>query len=93
MRVACLSAKQTVACGEKETENIKIVMIHGQNHRGTTWHMGRILADKLAEKEDIIEFFLPRDLNHFCLGCYSCIEDETKCPFIRGYTYARIEIC
>lgn len=55
--------------------------------------MGRILADKLAEEEDIIEFFLPRDLNHFCLGCYSCIEDETKCPFIRGYTYARIEIC
>ncbi|MEA4815063.1 MAG: NAD(P)H-dependent oxidoreductase [Oscillospiraceae bacterium] len=60
---------------------MKIVMIHGQNHSGTTWHMGRILADKLAGEEDIIEFFLPRDLNHFCLGCYACIEDETKCPY------------
>lgn len=60
---------------------MKIVLIHGQNHKGSTYHMGRILADKLAEEKDIIEFFLPRDLNHFCFGCYSCIEDETKCPF------------
>lgn len=27
------------------------------------------------------EFFLPKDLNHFCLGCYSCIEGRDKCPF------------
>ena len=60
---------------------MKIALIHGQNHKGTTYHMGRILADKLASEEDVSEFFLPRDLNHFCLGCYSCIEDETKCPF------------
>lgn len=43
--------------------------------------MGRMLADKLAEEKDITEFFLPRDLNYFCLGCYSCIENETKCPY------------
>lgn len=60
---------------------MKIVLIHGQNHKGSTYHMGRILAEKLAEQGDITEFFLPRDLNHFCLGCYSCVEDETKCPF------------
>ena len=24
---------------------------------------------------------MPRDLNHFCLGCYACMKDETKCPF------------
>lgn len=60
---------------------MKIVMIHGQNHKGSTYHIGRTLADKLTDKEDIREFFLPRDLNHFCLGCYTCMKDETKCPF------------
>lgn len=60
---------------------MKIVLIHGQNHKGSSYHMGRMLADKLAKEADITEFFLPRNLNHFCVGCYSCIEDETKCPF------------
>lgn len=60
---------------------MKIVIIHGQNHKGSTYHIGRILADKLAKEADITEFFLPRDLNHFCVGCYSCIDDQTKCPF------------
>lgn len=60
---------------------MKIVLIHGQNHKGSTYHMGRMLAEKLAADSDIVEFFLPRDLHHFCLGCYSCIEDETKCPY------------
>jgi multimeric flavodoxin WrbA len=58
---------------------MRVVMIHGQNHKGSTYHVGRLLADKLGMEST--EFFLPRDLNHFCLGCYSCIEDETKCPF------------
>ena len=62
---------------------MRIVMINGQNHRGSTYHIGRMLADKLAADEEITEFFLPRDMNHFCVGCYSCIEDETKCPFLR----------
>lgn len=60
---------------------MKIVMINGQNHKGSTYHIGRLLAGKLADENDITEFFLPRDLNHFCLGCYSCLEDEIKCPF------------
>ena len=27
------------------------------------------------------EFFLPKDLNHFCTGCYRCLENREKCPF------------
>lgn len=61
--------------------NLKIVIIHGQSHKGSTYHMGRFMAEKLTDDQNISEFFLPRDLNHFCAGCYSCIEDETKCPF------------
>lgn len=59
---------------------MKITLIHGQNHKGSSYHIGRLLAEKFAGS-DIQEFFLPRDLQHFCLGCYSCIEDEEKCPF------------
>ncbi|MCI7130211.1 MAG: NAD(P)H-dependent oxidoreductase [Lachnospiraceae bacterium] len=60
---------------------MKITMIHGQNHKGSTYHIGRMLAEALEKEENITEFFLPRDLNHFCLGCYTCIENEEKCPF------------
>lgn len=60
---------------------MKIVMIHGQNHKGSTYHIGRMIANRINDKENIVEFFLPRDLNHFCVGCYACIEDVTKCPF------------
>ena len=60
---------------------MKIVMIHGQNHKGSTYNIGRMIATKIGREEDIIEFFLPRDLNHFCVGCYNCIDDVTKCPF------------
>lgn len=60
---------------------IKIVMINGQNHRGSSYHIGRILIDGITGDKAVTEFFLPRDLNHFCLGCYTCIEDETRCPY------------
>lgn len=60
---------------------MKIVMIHGQNHKGSTYNIGRLLVDKLGKDNDITEFFLPRDLEHFCLGCYNCISDDSKCPF------------
>ena len=60
---------------------MKITIIHGQNHKGNSYHIGRMLAEKLADEQEITEFFLPASLNHFCLGCYSCIEDEVKCPY------------
>lgn len=57
-----------------------IVTINGQNHKGSTYHIGRMLADRLSPDNEITEIFLPRDLNHFCLGCYQCIEDIERCP-------------
>lgn len=60
---------------------MKIVVINGQNHKGSTYNIGRVLTEKISCEKEITEFFLPRDLNHFCLGCYSCVEDETKCPY------------
>ncbi|MGI5977015.1 MAG: flavodoxin family protein [Candidatus Limivicinus sp.] len=60
---------------------MKVVLIHGQNHRGSSCHMGRILADRISSPGEQTEFFLPRDLNHFCTGCFRCLEDEKSCPF------------
>ena len=53
---------------------MKIAMIHGQSHKGSTYHIGKILADKL--NGELTEFFLPRDFGEFCVGCTTCL----RCP-------------
>ena len=60
---------------------MKIAIIHGQNHKGSSYHMGRMLVEQIPEPKEIAEFFLPRDLNHFCVGCYRCIENDADCPW------------
>ncbi|SMC22162.1 NADPH-dependent FMN reductase [Clostridium acidisoli DSM 12555] len=58
---------------------MKIVLIYGQNHKGSTYNIGRMLAKKLTG--DIKEFFLPRDFDQFCVGCTNCIiKQESLCP-------------
>ena len=58
---------------------MKTVIIHGQSHQGSTYHIAHDLAEKLDG--DITEFFLPRDFGEFCLGCNTCFNDsEKKCP-------------
>ena len=60
---------------------MKIVVIHGQNHKGSTWNVANILLQNIGCEKEVKEFFLPKDLNHFCMGCYSCLESREKCPF------------
>lgn len=58
---------------------MKITIIHGQNHKGSTYHLAHSLAQKLGG--EITEFFLPKDFNEFCIGCTNCfMYSETKCP-------------
>ena len=58
---------------------MKITVIHGQNHKGSTYHIAHNLAEKL--NGEITEFFLPRDFDEFCTGCAACFAAaETKCP-------------
>lgn len=57
---------------------MKIVIIHGQGHEGSTCHIARLLAEKIGG--EVTEFFLPRDFGEFCVGCTLCFEEsETKC--------------
>ncbi|MBO7515500.1 MAG: NAD(P)H-dependent oxidoreductase [Lachnospiraceae bacterium] len=62
---------------------MRIVMLNGQDHKGSTYNIGRQIADKISGENEIVEFFFPRDLNHFCMGCYKCIEDMSACPFYK----------
>lgn len=58
---------------------MKIFLIHGQNHIGTTARIGRAVAKKLGG--EVKEFFLPRDFHEFCVGCGNCFNiSEEKCP-------------
>lgn len=60
---------------------MKIVIINGQNHKGSTWNIGNLLTRKIAGEKEIKEYFLPKDLNHFCAGCYACLEARERCPY------------
>lgn len=58
---------------------MKITLIHGQNHKGSTYHLSHSLAEKLGG--EITEFFLPSDFGENCVGCTNCfIYSESKCP-------------
>lgn len=58
---------------------MKTTIIHGQSHKGSTYHIARQLSDKLDG--EVTEFFLPRDFNSFCVGCANCFsKSEELCP-------------
>ena len=58
---------------------MKITLIYGQNHKGSTYHVARRLAEKLGGERK--ELFLPRDFGEFCLGCTGCfMKGEENCP-------------
>lgn len=58
---------------------MKITIIHGQSHKGSTYHIAKQLSEKLDG--EVTEFFLPRDFDSFCIGCTNCFgRSETLCP-------------
>lgn len=64
---------------QKSGDIMKITIIHGQNHKGSTYRIATDLANKL--NGEIKEFFLPKDFSDFCVGCTTCfMKDEKKCP-------------
>ncbi len=62
---------------------MNILIINGTQRKGSTYHIIHQILDKLDPKIDktVTEFFLPKDMPHFCVGCYNCIyKGEEKCP-------------
>ncbi|WP_028518741.1 NAD(P)H-dependent oxidoreductase [Ruminococcus flavefaciens] len=60
---------------------MKVLIISGTNHKGSTYSIGHIVAEKLTKAENISEVFLPRDFDEFCCGCTNCFsKSDDKCP-------------
>ena len=62
---------------------MKITVINGNNHHGSTWNCMNLLKQELSRYEEVemTEFFLPKDMPHFCTSCFSCFfKGELTCP-------------
>lgn len=62
---------------------MKITIIHGQSHKGSTYNIAKMFSEKLDG--DVIEFFLPKDFGSFCVGCTNCFgKSEKLCPHYKN---------
>lgn len=61
---------------------MRIIVLHGQMHKGSTYNITKLFLDKLSDKDtEITEFFMPKNTPSFCVGCFNCfIKGEEKCP-------------
>ena len=63
-------------------KKIKITVIHGQLHKGSSYNITKQVIDKsFSEDKEIDQYFMPRDTPSYCIGCYKCFnESEKSCP-------------
>lgn len=62
---------------------MKLAIVYGNARQGSTWHCADLLKRQLLAAGDleVTEFTLPRDMPHFCNGCFSCfMNGEHTCP-------------
>jgi len=62
---------------------MKITVINGNMRHGSTWNCKELFLSQLAKnnQNEVVEFSLPVDMPHFCIGCFGCItKGETNCP-------------
>ncbi|MFT4146520.1 MAG: NAD(P)H-dependent oxidoreductase [Mobilitalea sp.] len=59
---------------------MKIAVIHGQQHKGSTYHITQMLLDKLNYTQGDLEEFYVNNIND-CVGCFQCfMKGENSCP-------------
>jgi multimeric flavodoxin WrbA len=61
---------------------MKITVLHGQMHHGSTWHITQLFINALQnETAQISEFYFPKDGPAPCIGCFQCfLKGENYCP-------------
>ncbi len=62
---------------------MKAVVFHGSPRKGNTYIATKIFMDAMSQCGDVTysEFFLPKDVPQFCLGCQLCLGNpREKCP-------------
>ncbi|MEQ8154729.1 MAG: NAD(P)H-dependent oxidoreductase [Clostridiaceae bacterium] len=59
---------------------MKIAVIHGQSHKGSTYNIAKLFIDRLATSEDEVSEFQTNNISS-CIGCYTCVlKSEEMCP-------------
>ena len=61
---------------------VKTVIVYGIEHKGSTYNVVQLFKNKLNLSENQIqEYFLPKDMPQFCIGCNNCfMKGEKLCP-------------
>jgi multimeric flavodoxin WrbA len=62
---------------------MKLTIINGNERHGSTWHCVDAVRQAMGRygNVEVTEFSLPRDMPHFCRGCFSCFYNgENTCP-------------
>lgn len=61
---------------------MKISVIYGVEHKGSTYNIAQLFLNELKPvTNEVTEFFLPRDMPEFCIGCNTCfLKGEEYCP-------------
>lgn len=62
---------------------MKVVVFHGSPRKGNTYTATKIFMDAMSQCGEVsyTEFFLPKDVPQFCLGCQLCLGNpREKCP-------------
>ncbi len=55
---------------------MKITVINGTEKKGVTYRLKEIFLEQFRSSAEITEFYLPRDLPGFCIGCTQCFRDN-----------------
>lgn len=62
---------------------MKVALFHGSPRKGNTYKATEIFVNELSKPGDVryTEFFLPKALPEFCVGCQHCLgAPNEKCP-------------
>ena len=62
---------------------MKITVINGNTHHGSTWHCMDLFRQEISKYDEvqIKEIVLPKDIPDPCVGCFTCFyKGEQACP-------------
>ena len=68
---------------------MKITVIYAtpRKAKSTTYHLAQKAIESLKGDDEVVEVWLPRDMDHFCQGCFQCFEGHKE----RCAGYEKIE--
>ena len=59
---------------------ITVMYATGRKSKSSTYNIAQRFIRQLSGADTVTEFFLPKDMPHFCTGCWNCFADFKKCP-------------